>query len=137
MKRQIMKIFCGLGVMLFFTGSVQAEDAPPDNVVLTVNGESVMMSEYFDRLQRLRAADFIVSANPPTVRTENAGLLLMNALISERLTFQWAIKTGQMPKEEEITADFEKLKQQPNIVQALQNGQLTEKLVRYDLRLQK
>ncbi len=137
MKQKTIGIVCSLGAMLLFGGKVRGEDAPPDTVVLTVNGESVMMSEYFDRLQRMRATDFLVSTNPLTVRTENSGLLMMNSLITERLTFQWAIKTNQMPKEEEVTADFERLKQQPNIVQALQNGQLTEKFIRYDIRLQK
>ena len=137
MKRQITAALCITGLAIISSGRVWGEDAPPDTVVLTVNGEAVMMSEYVDRLQRMRATDFLVSTNPLTVRNENSGLLMMNALIVERLTLQWAVKTGQMPKEDEITADFERLKQQPNVTQALQSGLLTEKITRYDLRLQK
>lgn len=129
---------CSLALTLMTgNGTAWSEDAPADSVVLTVNGESVMQSEYIERLERLRANDFLVSVNPLTVRTENGGLLVLNNLINERLILQWAIKTNQMPKEEEVNTEFERLKQQPNVTQVLQNGQLTEKMLRYDIRVQK
>jgi parvulin-like peptidyl-prolyl isomerase len=135
-KTRVATAAMGLG-LIGWSGAVRSDDAPADSVVLTVNGESVMQSEYIERLQRLRANDFIVSANPLRVRSENAGLLVLNALIVERLTLQWAVKTGQMPKEEEITGELERFKQQPAVTQALQNGQVTEKQLRYTVTVQK
>ncbi|MCS6776339.1 MAG: peptidyl-prolyl cis-trans isomerase [Chloroherpetonaceae bacterium] len=115
---------------------VQAQDFS-NTIIATVNGQAITQGEFLNRLQRLRAQDFIISLNPLAVRTESAGIIVLNALINERLIVQWATKTNQMPSEEEVNTALENLRRQPNVVQALTSGELTEEILRHEIRVQR
>ncbi len=107
-----------------------------EKVVATVNSDPITETDYFVRLQRMRAQDFVISLNPLSLRGESSGLLALNGLIAERLTLQWAIKTKQMPTEADIDREMESQKKLPPIAQALVSRQLTEADLRQSVRSQ-
>lgn len=138
--RRTLTIFLAALVAIALTGTLSAQNTTArsgNDPVLTVNGEVVTYSEFFLRLQRMRAQDFVILTNPPTLRQEASGLILMNSLINERLILQWATKTSQMPSDTEINAEYEKLKTQPALADALKKNIVTEELIKYELRWQK
>jgi parvulin-like peptidyl-prolyl isomerase len=106
-------------------------------VIATVNGEAITQGEFYQRLQRLRAQDFITSVTPLAVRNETAGTLILSSLINERLIVQWATKTNQMPSEKDLESDLERIKRQPAVVKALADGEFTEEKLRYDIKMQR
>lgn len=114
-----------------------ADEPSLGTVIVTVNGEGITQGEFFSRLQRVRAQDFITSVTPLVVRAETAGTVIMTSLINERLIIQWATKTKQMPADQDINTDLENVKRQTNVVKALADGDITEDALRYDLRLQR
>src|SRR5262245_16237319 len=99
--------------------------ASADDAVATVNGESISTTEFFERVQRVNVRDFIVTMQPLTVRSQTAGQILLDQIINERLTFQWASKTNQMPADADVTAELAKVKLQPGIQQALATHQVS------------
>lgn len=109
----------------------------PDAVILVVNGESIPASEFYSRLQRVGAQDFIVTMNPVQMRPDLAGQIVMNNLINEHLLLQWASKTTNLPSDAEISGDVEKLKKQPNIIQLLTVGIITENDLRSEVRAER
>ena len=117
-------------------GGLRAQ-AQEDKTVITVNGEEIKQSEFFDRLQKVRAQDFIISTNPPNFKAESAGQLVVNGLINERLILQWATKTNQLPTEAQVDAEWDKLKTQPAFAQSLEKKLFEPSLVKYAIRWQK
>lgn len=120
--------------LLCLTGGSRVEAQSADPIVATVNGDAIPMSEFFERLQRVRAQDFIVTVNPLTVKNLNAGQLLLDQMINERLTLQWASKTNQMPTDAEVLAELNRLKAQPSVGQALARHEMSEDTLKYGLR---
>ena len=114
-------------VALLSQGNINIAKAQgEDKLIASVNGESIMQSEFHARLQRMRAQDFVASVSPLTFRAETAGAVLLSSLINERLIVQWAIKTKQMPTEEEVKIALESIKQNPQMLEALKNGLILE-----------
>ncbi len=117
-------------------GAARAQDSP-DKIAALVNGDYITVNEFYDRLQRLRAQDFIVSVTPLTVVNEPAGQLTLQKLINERLILQWAAKTKQMPTDAEVNTELEQLKQQPTVAQALAQKSVTEDFLRYSIKVER
>src|ERR1043166_2357563 len=69
--------------MAFSSGPTRAQG--PDKIAATVNGEAITEAAFYERLQFARAQEFIVSINPPVLKAEPAGQLILNAMINERL----------------------------------------------------
>ena len=120
-----------------FTSAVRGVKAQEDKTVITVNGEEIKKSEFVERLQRVRAQDFVLQTNPPSLRGESAGVLVVNALINERLILQWASKTNQLPTETQVDAEYDKLKTQPNFASGLEKKLFEPSSVKYAIRWQK
>ena len=61
-----VRLSCLFGCMSILPNLVSAQattnSEPGGRVVISVNGETVRQSEMFDRLMRIRAQDFVVSA---------------------------------------------------------------------------
>lgn len=117
--------------------------APPVSIaqgsggsVAVVNGELIPQEEFFDRLQHVRAQDFIVSLNPVQVRPEDAGQMVLNSLIVERLVLQLATKDNVLPSEAEVNEEFEARKKQPEIAQMLNAKLVSEQWLKYDVKVQ-
>ena len=105
--------------------------------VITVNGEAIHQPELFDRLLRVRAQDYVLSLNPPSFKQDSAGHLVVSAIINERLILQWATKTNQLPTEAEVNAEYDKLKNQPSIVQGIEKKLFTEADAKYEIKWQR
>lgn len=130
MARSIAPFLC-------FFAICGAASAETDNPVATINGEAIPGSEFFERVQRVNVRDFVVSTNPLTVRSQTAGQILLDQMINERLTLQWASKTNQMPAESDVAAELARAKAQPQMQQALAAHLLTEDFLKYSIRYQK
>ena len=107
------------------------------DAVAMVNGEPVGAAEFYDRVQRINVRDFIVTATPLTFRQNSAGQLVLDQMINERLTIQWASKANLMPPETEVEAELTRAKAQPQVKQALAAHQLTEEGMKQNIRLGK
>jgi parvulin-like peptidyl-prolyl isomerase len=108
-----------------------------NDVVATVNGDSISAAEFYERVQRVNVRDFVISMNPISLRTQTAGQLLLDQMINERLTLQWAGKTNQMPNDAEIAAELERAKAQPQVQQALAAHLVTDDFLKSSIRYQK
>jgi hypothetical protein len=111
--------------------------AQGDGVVATVNGDPISAAEFYERVQRVNVRDFIISASPLTVRTQTAGQILLDEMINERLTVQWASKTNQMPTEAEVATELARARAQAQIQQALAAHQFSEDFLKTSIRYQK
>ena len=128
-------MFC-LGLMTLQGVPGNAQTPGADKIAATVNGETIMEGEFYERLHRVRGQDFIVSLNPPALRNETAGQLVMETLVTERLMVQWATKTKQIPTDAEVNEEFENQKKLPTVVKALADKQITEERLRHNVRIQ-
>ncbi len=140
-RQPIIVALTMLGIMGISATFLPSQPAHAQNVsdqtAATVNGERITISDYFERLQRVRGQDFLASLNPPTLRGETAGQIVLSALISERLIMQMATKNNTLPSEAEISTEWERLRNQPAVAAALKNKSLTEAAVRRDIRGQR
>ena len=134
-RRSVGKLLL-LGVLIFTAGRSGAQSEPAA-IAATVNGDVITVSEFYTRLQTMRAQDFIASINPLQVRPEAAGLLLLNDLINKRLILQWAARTKDLPTDAEIQTELDTLEKQPNVQQAIAAHLFNEDNLRLDLRVQK
>jgi parvulin-like peptidyl-prolyl isomerase len=105
--------------------------------VATVNGEAIGFAEFYERLQRVNVRDFVISLNPLSLRTQTAGQVLLDQMINERLTIQWATKTNLMPTEADVEAEFVKVKAQPQLQQMLASHLISEQFLKFSIRYQK
>ena len=128
--------FVGISATFLCSKPTHAQNVT-DQTAATVNGERITVSDFFERLQRVRGQDFLASLNPPTLRGETAGQIVLSALISERLIMQLATKSNTLPSESEINVEWERLRSQPAVAAALKNKSLTEAAVRRDIRGQR
>lgn len=104
--------------------------------VATVNGEPITMAQWVGRMQRLRAQDFLASANPVRFKPALGGQVALEALINEKLLLQYAAKTSLLPSDAEISAAMANLTKQPAIAQALERKLVTEEQLKADLTAQ-
>ena len=111
--------------------------AQGDGAVATVNGETIGGAEFYERVQRVNVRDFIITPSPLTFRTQTAGQVLLDQMINERLTLQWASRTNLMPADPDVEAEFNRAKAQPQVQQALAAHQLSEQFLRNGIRYQK
>ncbi len=124
-------------LLLLVTAGRGGAQNGPEGIAATVNGDIITVSEFYSRLQTLRAQDFLVSVNPVQARPELAGQLLLNDMINRRLIIQWATKTKDLPTDAEIQAELDTLEKQPTVQQALASRLYSEEYLRADLRVQK
>jgi parvulin-like peptidyl-prolyl isomerase len=123
-----------LGLCVVLPAGARAQG---DSAVATVNGEPIPAAEFNDRVQHVTVRDFILSTNPLSVRQQTAGQILLDQMINERLTLQWASKTNQLPSDTEVSAEVARAKTQPQLQQALATHQLTEEQLKNSFRYQK
>jgi hypothetical protein len=114
-------------------GRTMAQGEP----VAVVNGEPIPASEFYERVQRVNARDFIISANPLQVRPQTAGQLLLDQMINERLTLQWASKTNQMPSDAEVATELARVRSQPQVQQMLAAHLLSDDYLKQSIRYQR
>lgn len=135
-------LLMGIAIGVTLTAGASRSVAHAQNVSLpkiaaSVNGELITESAFYERLQRVRAQDFIASVNPLQLRGETAGQIVLTSMINEKLIVQWATKTGQMPSDAEVAAEVETLKKQPGLADAIKAGAVTEENLRYDVTVQR
>ena len=123
--------FVALGVV----GNTRAW-AQADKPVATVNGEPITVNDLYRRLLRVKGSDFLVPTNPPTIRQENAGYLVLNSLINERLILQCAAKNNLSPTDAEVKADLDPVLKQDAVVNAIKEHTVTADDLKYDLSVQ-
>ena len=110
--------------------------AQGDNVVATVNSEKITAAEFYARLQKVKGQDFLVPGNPPGIRSENAGYIILNSMINERLILQLAAKDNLVPTAAELDIDLVPLMKQDNIVKAISDHLVTPEEIKYDVMVQ-
>lgn len=107
------------------------------NVAATVNGEVITMEEWIKRMERLRAQDFLASANPLRFKQTTGGRIALESLINTRLLLQYAARTSLLPTDKDVENQLNIAKQDPRIKAALDSGELSEAQLKEDLRLQR
>jgi parvulin-like peptidyl-prolyl isomerase len=122
-----LSLVCGLANMAVAQGVV----------VATVNGEEIRFDDWLNRLKGLRGQSFLASANPLRFRSQAAGELALDSIISEKLLIQYASKTSLVANDREVDAEFLKMKEQPAIQDGLKKGLINEEDVKRDLRVQR
>ncbi len=122
-----------LFIMITFTSSFAAAQDKP---VATVNGEAISTTEFYNRLQRVKGSDFLLPTNPPTMRTETAGYIVLNSIINERIILQCAAKSSLTATDAEIEAELAPLLKRDNVAKAIKDGSVTADEVKYDLMVQ-
>ena len=120
-------------VMIMGADHARAEG---DKVVATVNNEAITEGDFYNRLQKVKGADFLVQGNPPGMRQENAGYIILNSMINERLILQLAAKNNLTPIAAELDVDLVPLLKQENIIQAIANHLVTANELKYDITVQ-
>ena len=116
------------------TTGVKPARAQGEKPAAIVNGEIITEQDFFDRLQRLHGQAFVTTNNQ--LRPESAGLLVLDALINERLTLQAANRAKVAVTEDEVIADVANLKKQPQVVAGLTGHLFTEEMLKNDIRIQ-
>ena len=112
----IMAAVLIVGIVIGVVGMRQRYKA--QEVVASVNGDSITKSELFERLQAV------------------AGQQTMRAMVGEKLTLQFAKKQGALPTEEQITARFNtELKKEPKLREKLAERGLSEAQFRESLMM--
>src|SRR5579872_440020 len=117
--------------MILLGGPCRAQG---DSAVATVNGEAISAADFYERVQQVGVREFIVSTTPLTVRTQTAGQIVLDQMINERLTLQWASKTGLMPPEADVEAELARAKSQPQLRQALASHVIAEETIKQNIR---
>lgn len=111
--------------------------ADGDKVAATVNNDVITEAEFFWRLQTMRGADFVIPTNPPSIRNETAGYIMLNSLINERVILQLAAKSHLLPSDADVDAELAPLLKQENVHLAIMNHEVTKDDLRYNIRVQK
>jgi parvulin-like peptidyl-prolyl isomerase len=115
-------------------GSIASAAAQGEKPAAIVNGDIITEQTFFDRLQRIRAQAFLTADNK--LRGETAGQIVMDAMITERLTLQAANKEKVALTDEETNTQFENLKRQPQVAAGLTGHVFTEEMLKADIRVQ-
>jgi parvulin-like peptidyl-prolyl isomerase len=119
---------------LFILSVIGQAQVDPNRVVLTVNGEEVKGSEYYERMEFLpgvgtvRGQDFLEAA---------PGFLTLNRLIEERLLLQVAKENKCLPTDAEIAGIYaERVADMPNYEKTYTEAGVTKKYVEHQIRLE-
>lgn len=128
--RLMVFILLGMGGVGGFDRAMAQGEKP----AVVVNGEIITEQDFFERLQRLRGQDFLNANNQ--LRGESAGQIILNAMITERLTLQAAAKAKVALSDADTAAELANLKRQPQVVAGLTGHVFTEEMLKYDIRVQ-
>jgi peptidyl-prolyl cis-trans isomerase SurA len=90
------------------------KDPKPDDAAAAVNGKTIKMEEV-ERLIKQQGQGQEAFLSP--LELAQARLQVLEGLIQQEVMFQRAEKEGQVPSEEEVTAEFNKMKQQSGLSQ--------------------
>ena len=115
-------------------GAVSAEQA--DTVVAMVNNDKVYEGEFFTRLQRLKAQDFILKPKPLTMRSDSAGAMVLVSIINEHVIIQLARKENVLPTEAQVQAQLAPILGQENVKKLIDARMITAGQLAYDIRVQ-
>ena len=96
--------------------------------VAKVNGEKISREEYNKRLERMSI--------PTAVGNQEAGVVVLNELINEKVIEQLAKKEGVAPTDEQIEYKWNLLKKSGNLARLTRQGGLTEDEVRQRIAAQ-
>lgn len=127
MKRLLTSMLCFCAVCLSF--------AQADRVVMTINGEKILASEYYQRMEFLpnfgrMVRDNVFEATPP-------GLLTMQLLLEERIILQCATENGVPPSQAQTQDVYDqKLRQDPNMLTMLEKQGLNKDFLMYQCRIE-
>lgn len=86
----------------------------PDDAAATVNGKTIKMEEV-ERVIKQQGQGQEATLSPLELAT--ARLQVLEGLIQQEVMFQKAEKEGAVPKDDEVTAEFNKIKQQSGLTQ--------------------
>jgi parvulin-like peptidyl-prolyl isomerase len=136
-RRGAPRFLVGVGLALLLAVSTTVAKAEADKIVATVNVDNITQDEFYQRLQRVHGQDFLVPTNPPSLRGEPAGYIVLNSLINERLILQLAAKSNLAANDADVTSELELYRKQENIRKALADHVVTESDLKYDIRVQR
>jgi|GEM_PF-2980414 foldase protein PrsA len=114
-----------------------AQASANDQIAAIVNGDNITVSDWINKMQSLRAQDFIASTSPLQFKNETAGQIALQSLIFVKLLYQFAQKTSLMPTEADIDSDMKLAEQNPSIAQALASKQLTDQQLKEQVKLER
>lgn len=106
-----------------------------DRVVMTINGEKIMASEYYQRMEFMpnvgrMIRDNVFEATPP-------GLLTMQLILEERMILQCATENGVPPSASQVQDVYDqKLKLDPNMLTTLEKQGLNKDFLMYQCRIE-
>ena len=121
-------------LIMLSVGAAARSAAQGEKTAAIVNGEIITEGDFFDRLQHLRGQAFITPNNQ--LRNETAGQLILETMITERLTLQAANKANVALSDTETLTELANLKKQPQVQAGLKDHIFTEDMLKYDIRVQ-
>jgi len=99
-----------------------------------VNGETITVSQWIERMKMLRAQDFLVSTNPLRFKSQYGGQIALESLIANRLLYQYAARLSLLPSNADIEREVEARMKDPAIAAAVSKGQLSAEQLRETVR---
>lgn len=127
----LSRTFAAIALAASLSGAALAQpNLEPSRVMVKVNGESIVFSQYFQRMQVLPNVGRLINDKfvPST-----PGMLTLQQLINERLMVQLAREQGVLPSDAEISAEVERRKRdEPLLFQAFVQLGLPEEEFRWD-----
>jgi len=122
-KRVLLIIGAALVLSTFVIGCGRS-------TVATVNGRKITRKEYYDRLERLPYTD------PQTKQSVEAGVLVLQRLISEEMILRLAEKEGVAPTDQQIKDRIAQSSKQPGFAQRMQEAGITKDQFRELMRVE-
>ena len=122
-KRVLLMIGAALVLSTFVIGCGRS-------TVAAVNGRKITRKEYYDRLERLPYTD------PQTKQSVEAGVLVLQRLISEEMILRLAEKEGVAPTDQQIKDRIAQSSKQPGFAQNMQNSGITKDQFRELMRVE-
>lgn len=132
-----MTILLSVCILLSLPIISQAQTPTNDQVAAKVNGDNITVSDWINKMQSLRAQDFIASTSPLQFKNETAGQIALQSLIFVKLLYQFAQKTSLSPSQSDIDSDMKVAEQNPSIAQALASKLLTDQQLREQVKLER
>ena len=132
-----MMVLLPLALVLCSPAVSHAQTSTNDQIAAIVNGDNITVSDWINKMQSLRAQDFIASTSPLQFKNETAGQIALQSLIFVKLLYQFAQKTSLMPTEADIDSDMKIAEQNPSIAQALASKQLTDQQLKEQVKFER
>lgn len=121
----LLTVAGGVLITAFLTGC-------GEKTVATVDGAKITQSEYYQRLEEQPGG-----RDPITQKPIEAGAVVLQQMINEKLLLQLAEKEGVPPTDQQVNERFEQLKKStPNFDQKIKDIGITEDQLKREIRVQ-